>query len=203
MTITIFVPASCTAAMTFSISCAALGIEARRRLVEKEHFRAQAPRPGRARGAAARRRDSAQDAWQVVPILTRRNASSARAASRCTARHAGELQRIGRRWRRAERRNMHRPLEHHRLTPRSARELRVNSSRIVPDVGWSRPWHSRSSTLLPAPFGPRMIVRGSARRASARRRRRCVDYRPRTQRCSSAQRKERKRRAHVHVDAQP
>ncbi len=30
---------------------------------------------------------------------------------------------------------------------------------IDPDVGRSKPWHSRSSTLLPAPFGPRMTVR--------------------------------------------
>ena len=31
-----------------------------------------------------------------------------------------------------------------------------------PAVGSSRPWHSRSSTLLPAPFGPSITVRGPA-----------------------------------------
>src|SRR5258705_4799857 len=31
---------------------------------------------------------------------------------------------------------------------------------MLPDVGANSPWHSRMSTLFPAPFGPRMTVRG-------------------------------------------
>ena len=31
-----------------------------------------------------------------------------------------------------------------------------------PDVGASRPWQMRISTLLPAPLGPRITVRGPA-----------------------------------------
>ena len=51
----------------------------------------------------------------------------------------------------------HRPLEHHRLLPARARR---RSTRRVPTVGASRPCISRISTLLPAPFAPRMMVLG-------------------------------------------
>ena len=70
----------------------------------------------------------------------------------------------------------HRPLEHHRLRPRRALGQRPDDR--GPRSAAISPWQSRSSRLLPAPFGPRITSRRPARTvrstpsSSARRRRR-------------------------------
>ena len=104
---TILVPAASNASITVSISRVGAGIEARRRLVEEQHLRLQ--RPGarqRERAAARRRRARAPAGRRACDRPTRcerLGAPGARARARATP---AQLERIGRRWRSAERRSI-------------------------------------------------------------------------------------------------
>ena len=119
---------------------------------------ARAPRRGRAPGAAARRRTAPAPAGRRDGRAPPARAPPATRSLALGARHAGDRQRIGDvgGGRAAQ---QHGALEDERLLRGARAPDRPRPSGCVPAVGRSSPWQSRSSRLLPAPFGPRTTVR--------------------------------------------
>ena len=148
------------AATMRSISCVAPGIEARGRLVEEQHLRVERPRAGEREALLLA---AGEHARRTIGECAETDAGRARAGrgGRARRRARRRLQRVDDVGERRAAQH-HRPLEHHRLAARARAADRANSRRRGPTVGASSPWQRRSSTLLPAPFGPTIIVRGPA-----------------------------------------
>ena len=122
VTITILVPAACSAPMTLSISCVAPGS----RLAVGSSRNSTSGRSAQTRASASRccsPPESTRAGWSAHALRGRPCAAPRpRALVAFPDGNAGELQRIGDV---GERRaaQQHRALEHHRLAPRSARDL--------------------------------------------------------------------------------
>ena len=158
MTITIFVPAAMQRDDDAFDFVRRARIEARRRLVQEKDLGAQRPHPRQREPLLLAARQHARGAVRLLVEadlgqrlacavlarfpMRRRRASAHR--SRCRAPFAAASSAAG----------TPSPGAAVRLAPPAQYHL------IVPAVGASRPWHRRSSTLLPAPFGPSTTVRG-------------------------------------------
>ena len=136
------------------------GIEARRRLVEKQHVGLQRPR---AREREALLLAAGQHARRAVARVARGRRSRAPRRARRRARaaaNARERERIARRW----------PAPSGAAAPAAGtpspagggRRRRSAPRRSRPTWARASPCSRRSSMLLPAPLAPRMTVRGPA-----------------------------------------